>query len=55
MIKFIRRLIAMWKYRKIDNDVCACGDDVTGHSEYDDHCYTNAKEYYIDKYVNGDK
>ena len=53
MVKFIRRLIAMWKYRKIGYGTCCCGADMEGHSVWDNHSPRDMKEYAVTSYVEG--
>ena len=53
MTRFIRKLIAKWKYRKISYGTCCCGSEMDKHSILDNHLPRDAKEYAITSYADG--
>lgn len=54
MKRFIYKMIAKFKYRKIPyNEVCCCGEPMNGHVIYtSNHSPRCAKEYAITSYFN---
>ena len=54
MIKLIRKLYAMWLYRKVPYGICCCGSDMDDHGIDYSHSPRDSKEYAITSYAEGE-